>query len=98
MSRIAILNDDYLVNFDDHCLYSNGHKIVELNKEIASDSSLGKGFCIGHSYFCGAGECDAEWMLDVVDFDILPMLSEYWFDEPNKVQRWENTLYGIFRG
>ena len=32
MSRIAILNDDYLVNFDDHCLYSNGHKIVELNK------------------------------------------------------------------
>ncbi len=73
-------------------------KIVELNKEIASDSSLGKGFCIGHSYFCGAGECDAEWMLDVVDFDILPMLSEYWFDEPNKVQRWENTLYGIFRG
>ena len=32
MSRIAILNDDYLVNFDDHYLYSNGHKIVELNK------------------------------------------------------------------
>ena len=24
----------------------------KLNKEIATDKSLGKGFCIGHSYFC----------------------------------------------
>ena len=26
--------------------------VVELNKSIASDDSLGCGFCIGHSYFC----------------------------------------------
>jgi 5-methylcytosine-specific restriction protein B len=26
-------------------------KIKELNKEITADKSLGKGFCIGHSYF-----------------------------------------------
>mgnify|MGYP005838019879 CR=1 FL=1 len=32
MARIARLNDDFFVNFDDHCLYSNGCKIVELNK------------------------------------------------------------------
>lgn len=72
-------------------------KVVELNREIAADKSLGKGFCIGHSYFCGAKECTTEWMMDVVDFDILPMLSEYWFDDLNKVQRWENTLHGIFQ-
>lgn len=29
------------------------HKVQELNKEISLDKSLGKGFCIGHSYFCG---------------------------------------------
>ena len=72
-------------------------KVVELNREIDADKSLGKGFCIGHSYFCGAKECTTEWMMDVVDFDILPMLSEYWFDDLSKVQRWENTLHGIFQ-
>lgn len=72
-------------------------KIRELNREIKLDKSLGKGFCIGHSYFCNAEECTDEWMKDVVDFDILPMLNEYWFDDTNKVQRWENLLKGVFQ-
>ena len=72
-------------------------KIQELNREIKLDKSLGKGFCIGHSYFCNAEECTDEWMKDVVDFDILPMLNEYWFDDANKVQRWENLLKGVFQ-
>ena len=29
--------------------------------------------------------------------DILPMLSEYWFDDANKLQRWENILQGVFQ-
>jgi 5-methylcytosine-specific restriction protein B len=72
-------------------------RIKELNWEIAQDKSLGKGFCIGHSYFCNASECTDEWMKDVVDFDILPMLSEYWFDDSGKLQRWENILHGVFQ-
>ena len=36
-------------------------------------------------------------MQDIVDFDILPMLSEYWFDDNNKLQHWENILRGIFQ-
>ena len=72
-------------------------QVRELNQEIAQDKSLGKGFCIGHSYFCGAEICTEEWMRDIVDFDILPMLSEYWFDDNNKLQRWENILRGIFQ-
>ena len=72
-------------------------RIKELNKEITQDKSLGKGFCIGHSYFCNADDCTEEWMKDVVDFDILPMLSEYWFDESSKLQRWENILHGVFQ-
>ena len=72
-------------------------RIKELNKEIAQDKALGKGFCIGHSYFCNVNDCAEEWMKDVVDFDILPMLSEYWFDESSKLQRWENILHGVFQ-
>ena len=42
-------------------------------------------------------DCIEEWMKDVVDFDILPMLSEYWFDDSSKLQRWENILHGVFQ-
>lgn len=72
-------------------------KVQELNKEITLDKSLGKGFCIGHSYFCGQKECTDEWMQAIVDYEILPMLSEYWFDDVNKLQRWENILRGVFQ-
>ena len=73
-------------------------QIKVLNKEITEDKSLGRGFQIGHSYFCGREEkgVDDEWMRSVVEFDILPMLGEYWFDEPTKLQRWEKNLRGVF--
>ena len=52
--------------------------IKELNKTIANDPSLGIGFCIGHSYLCNLGET---YNLDnIVEYDIVPMLREYWFD------------------
>ena len=72
-------------------------KVKELNRDIAMDKSLGKGFCIGHSYFCGRDVCTDEWLHSIVDYDILPMLSEYWFDDNNKLQRWENILQGVFQ-
>ena len=71
-------------------------RVKELNKEIYSDDSLGPGFRIGHSYFCGQTECSDEWMREVVYYDLLPMLQEYWFDDKQKLQRWENVLTGVF--
>lgn len=74
-------------------------EIVKLNGEISRDKSLGNGFCIGHSYFCGKTKetCTNEWMQSVVNYDILPMLSEYWFDDDTKVQRWDHILHGVFQ-
>lgn len=72
-------------------------KVKELNRKIAADKSLGRGFCIGHSYFCGRDVCTDEWLHSVVDYDILPMLSEYWFDDENEFQRWKNILQGVFQ-
>ena len=72
-------------------------KIKKLNEVIAQDQSLGKGFCIGHSYFCNAEECTLEWMKDIVEFDIFPMLSEYWFDDESKLNEWKDILYGVFK-
>lgn len=73
-------------------------QIKLLNRDIYEDKSLGPGFRIGHSYFCGREElgCTEEWMRSVVEFDILPTLREYWFDEPKKLGLWEKNLRGVF--
>lgn len=56
--------------------------IIELNKVIADDDSLGSGFCIGHSYLCNLNKySDLE---SIVEYDIIPMLREYWFDNDNQ--------------
>ena len=66
--------------------------IENLNRVIENDDSLGRGFRIGHSYFCTKSVVDDMWLNSVITYEILPLLSEYWFDEPSKVKNWEHTL------
>ena len=87
---------DYMNSFDNETFPVLIEKIRELNMEIVKDSSLGSGFSIGHSYFCGQTECTDEWMQSVVEYDILPLLEEYWFEDPAKIQKWQNILRGVF--
>ena len=68
--------------------------IIELNKVIEGDDSLGSGFCIGHSYLCNLG---AHYNLEnIVEYDIIPMLREYWFDNNDRfnqeAQKLRNAL------
>lgn len=87
----------YQANLNNETLNALVERVKDLNKEIAADKSLGKGFCIGHSYFCGQDTCTDEWLDSIVNYDILPMLSEYWFDDTAKLQRWENILRGVLQ-
>lgn len=87
----------YQASLNNETLNALVERVKDLNKEIAADKSLGKGFCIGHSYFCGQDMCTDEWLDSIVNYDILPMLSEYWFDDTVKLQRWENILRGILQ-
>ena len=43
----------YQTEFDNETFDTLIDRIKELNKEISIDNSLGEGFRIGHSYFCG---------------------------------------------
>lgn len=72
-------------------------QIQALNAEIRHDPTLGKGFEIGHSHLCGRETCDDEWLNEVVDYDIIPTLEEYWFDDEDKVDRWKAALRGVFQ-
>lgn len=59
--------------------------LKDLNKVIAEDDSLGTGFCIGHSYLCDLGDdYDLE---SIVEYDIIPMLREYWFDNNDRFNK-----------
>lgn len=68
--------------------------VVRLNEAIAGDETLGDGFCIGHSYFCGmkAEDVTDAKLSAIVEYELIPMLREYWFDEPSKVREWANAL------
>ena len=69
-------------------------EVVSLNKVIAEDESLGDGFCIGHSYFCNMKpeNCTDATLASIVEYELIPMLKEYWFDEPGKVLEWTDRL------
>lgn len=58
--------------------------VKALNEQITKDNSLGSGFCIGHSYFCEPKGDIEQWLLNIIDYDIDPMLKEYWFDNEDK--------------
>jgi 5-methylcytosine-specific restriction protein B len=60
--------------------------VKQLNKVIAKDDSLGRGFCIGHSYFCNRTRFEKGWLENVLEYDIEPMLREYWFDDAQKYE------------
>ncbi|MBE6442520.1 MAG: EVE domain-containing protein [Desulfovibrio desulfuricans] len=70
--------------------------VKKLNEAISEDASLGRGYCVGHSYFCGMQPEDVtdERLADIVECDLLPLLEEYWFDDADKRRQWEKELKG----
>ena len=69
--------------------------IAELNSDISKDDSLGAGFEIGHSYFCGKPEAITDSFIKrVIKYDIIPTIQEYWFDNEKKATEWSNRLMG----
>ena len=71
--------------------------IEKLNTAIENDETLGRGFRIGHSYFCTDKTIDDMWLNAVITYEIVPLLNEYWFDEPSKVRDWEYALREAIR-
>lgn len=68
--------------------------VESLNHVISNAESLGDGFRIGHSYFCNLSPdtIDDQVLSGIVEYELIPLLKEYWFDEPSKVKDWSNNL------
>ena len=69
--------------------------VKRMNVEISND--FGQGFCIGHSYFCNLEEATDETLKEIVEYELIPLLNEYWFDEPEKVNNWSSELRSSIR-
>lgn len=73
-------------------------RFTELNIKIADEdnSGLGKGFCVGHSYFCvkpTAGQDEETWYEAIIKYEVAPLLNEYWWDDKAKAEDCINDLY-----
>ena len=85
----------YIENIRDPYLGKLVKAIVDLNKVIEGDDSLGSGFCIGHSYLCNLGN---NYDLDnIVEYDIIPMIREYWFDNDSVFNREAQKLRDVLK-
>ena len=67
-------------------------KFSKLNSAIRED--LGKGFEIGHSYFVDSmNNDDFDIKYDsIINYEIYPLLEEYWFDDENKINEYKEML------
>lgn len=66
--------------------------VKELNSFINNDVSLGEGFLIGHSYFCDLKDVNDQTLTNIVNYELIPLIKEYWFDEPTNVREWTDKL------
>ncbi|SVB53267.1 uncharacterized protein METZ01_LOCUS206121, partial [marine metagenome] len=71
-------------------------RLTALNETIARDEKyLGSGYKIGHSYFCPDNDTtnpDEEWYKKVIQFEIEPLLKEYWFDNLERAKNEVDSL------
>lgn len=67
-------------------------KMIKLNEMISND--LGKGFEIGHSYFVDSLDKNniENSYNNIVQYEIIPLLEEYWFDDDKKVEEYKEML------
>lgn len=72
--------------------------VKELNHAIENDPTLGSGFCIGHSYLCSKNSMTQDSLSTIVQTEIVPLLQEYWFDSPEKINEWAARLEGAIQG
>ncbi|GGH80442.1 5-methylcytosine-specific restriction protein B [Pullulanibacillus pueri] len=73
-------------------------EIKRLNNQIVEE--LGSGFQIGHSYFVGnTYKVDSlNRVEEVIEYEIIPQLFEYWFDDEQKARDWAVRLRDCYNG
>ena len=88
-------NDLENKNIDKDLINKIIEKFTKLNETIKNDKTLGKGYTIGHSYFCNRKNLNKEDYEDIINYEIAPTLREYWFDNEDKAEKEIKELLNI---
>ena len=83
---------EYRMGLDNAKFNSLIECVKKLNEKIKEDPSLGEGFCIGHSYFCDLKDVNDAILNGIVEYELVPLLKEYWFDDQTMVRDWTEKL------
>jgi GTPase subunit of restriction endonuclease len=71
-------------------------RMSKLNQDIRDDPLLGENYELGHSFFLPKGDnfggLDQNWYRRVMRTEIVPLLKEYWFDNPKQAKEAEKRL------
>ena len=79
----------YIAKYDQpEALWPMIEEVKRLNVSIKE--AFGSGFRIGHSYFVGANTSGR--VKEVVEYEIIPQLYEYWFDDEQQAAAWADIL------
>ncbi|OAA90220.1 AAA family ATPase [Clostridium ljungdahlii] len=83
----------YMENKNEDLADSIIEKFIKLNEDIENDPSLGGDFRIGHSYFCTPKHTlSKEKYRNIIQYEILPQIAEYWTNEPYRIKKWIKEL------
>ncbi len=68
--------------------------IISLNETIARNPALGPSFCIGHSLFCNLQRVNNEFFQQVILYELIPLIEEYYHDDLKTCEQLKLTLKG----
>jgi MoxR-like ATPase len=78
---------------DEKLIQKINDRFDHLNHVISNEKKdLGPDFCIGHSYFCNCGNIGHGWYENIIEYEIAPLLQEYWFDNKGKAEEQAKLL------
>jgi hypothetical protein len=86
-----------IIELADNEKFTKVIQVVREMNEYICKSELGSGFQIGHSYFCVSDSIGDRNVENIVRYEILPLIKEYWFDEENSYQMWKSRLEEVIR-
>ena len=92
--------NDYLkdqMELNPEFIQSLNQKMIKINNII--ESRLGEDFVIGHSYFIEDRQSistSQKWFDQVVKYEIMPMIEEYFFDDINSVEEIKKIFGGNY--
>lgn len=96
-----VFETDSFVNYQESLKDPDFDRLIgvvkKLNATISEDSALGEGFRIGHSFFCDQDKPNAPSLSSIVEYQLIPLLKEYWFDNEGRVDEWSRELKGALK-